>query len=318
MKTLIVNADDLGLTEGVNFGILDAHRNGIVTSATLLANGSAFDGAVAMLASAPALGVGIHLNLTEGAPVSNPSAIPTVLNGRKHLHLAPFSLWKGITSGKVSLSQVETELRAQIVKVIHAGITPTHVDGHKHVHVVPPISNVVIRLAAEFGIPAVRCPVEASPAVIPLLGHQHRQRISVLKQCMVGRGISSLARRLRKKLSATGLTFSSHFHGLSQTGFLESRALEDILENLPLGANELMCHPGYRDAALESTGTRLLAQREVEIAALKVAKKLVADRGIRLATYRELIAPNAQLDSAARKFSEIRKGLAVKDYGARL
>jgi predicted glycoside hydrolase/deacetylase ChbG (UPF0249 family) len=316
LKTLIVNADDLGLTEGVNFGILAAHHEGIVTSATLLANGSAFDGAVAMLASAPGLGVGIHLNLTEGPPISNPSAIPMLLNGRKHLHLSPFSLWKGITSRKVSLSQVETELRAQIVKVIHAGITPTHLDGHKHVHVVPPISDVVIRLAAEFGIPAVRCPVEASPAVIALLRHQHRQGISVLKQYLVGCGISFLARSLKEKLSAAGLTFPSHFHGLSQTGFLESCALGDILENLPLGTNELMCHPGYRDAALERAGTRLLAQRETEVLTLKAAKKLLADRGIRLATYRELVAPNAQLDSAARKFSEIRSGLTIKEHGA--
>jgi predicted glycoside hydrolase/deacetylase ChbG (UPF0249 family) len=194
---------------------------------------------------------------------------------------------------------VETELRAQIVKVIRAGITPTHLDGHKHVHVVPPISNVVIRIAAEFGIPAVRCPWEASPAVISLLRRQHRRRISVLKQYAVARGVSSLARGLRKKLSAAGLTFPSHFHGLSQTGFLESRALKDILDALPLGANELMCHPGYRDAALESTGTRLLAQREAELLALKTVKETVAARGIRLATYSQVVAPTAQLGSAA-------------------
>jgi chitin disaccharide deacetylase len=298
LKFLIVNADDLGLTEGVNLGILDAHFEGIVTSATLLANGSAFDKAVAMLASAPGLGVGIHLNLTEGAPVSNSSAIPTLVNGRNYLHLSPFSLWKGISSQRVSLSDVETELRAQITKVIRAGITPTHLDGHKHVHVVPPISGVVIRLAVEFGIPAMRCPVEVNPRVVTLLRYQPRQRISVLKQYLVGRGISVLAGGLRKKLSAAGLASPSNFHGLSQTGFLESRALERIFDALGVGTNELMCHPGFTDASLESTGTRLLAQREAELLALKTAKEAVAAHGIRLATYSQVVAPTQSRSAA--------------------
>src|SRR5262249_48026924 len=128
VRSLIVNADDFGLADGVNLGILDAHFKGVVTSTTLLANGSAFDNAVMMLKSAPELGVGIHLNLTQGPPVSPASMIPTLLNCRKHLYLSPRSLWSAIKGHRVSLSELEMELRAQIRKVINAGISPTHLD----------------------------------------------------------------------------------------------------------------------------------------------------------------------------------------------
>jgi chitin disaccharide deacetylase len=299
LRSLIVNADDLGLTEGVNLGILDAHFEGIVTSATLLANGSAFNSAVAMLASAPGLGVGIHLNLTEGAPVSDPSHVPTLLDARNRLHFSPLKLWTAIAAGQVRVAEIETELRAQITKIVRAGIAPTHLDGHKHIHVVPAISAVVIRLAVEFGIPAVRCPLEKNPPMTAIVQNHRSARISVAKQYLVGRAVSVLAHRLKKELRVARLASASHFHGLSQTGFLTSPALEEMLDQLPMGTNELMCHPGFTDASLESTGTRLLAQREAELLALKTAKETVAARGIRLATYSQVVAPTAQSRSAA-------------------
>src|SRR5262245_60514883 len=140
MKELIVNADDFGLTQQVNRGILDAHHDGIVTSTTLLANGGSFDEAVSMSRQAPQLGVGVHLNLSEGNPVSRASEIPSLVDSRGALHLTPGRLWAGIVKRKVSLSDVERELLAQVRKVIRAGISPTHLDGHKHVHVLPGVS----------------------------------------------------------------------------------------------------------------------------------------------------------------------------------
>src|SRR5712692_2782801 len=125
MKQLIVNADDFGLTEQVSRGILDAHREGIVTSTTLMANGGAFDAAVTLARRSPRLRVGVHLNLTQGAPVSPAFRIPTLVDTRGLLHLTPGRLWKCIVTTQVDLSDVETELRAQITKILKAGISLT-------------------------------------------------------------------------------------------------------------------------------------------------------------------------------------------------
>lgn len=298
MKQLIVNADDFGLTEGVNRGIIHAHLRGIVSSTTLMANGLAFESAVSKSKLATGLGVGVHLNLTEGTPISRPSSIPTLVDARNRLHLSPLRLWAGVAAGRVHVSDIETELRAQIMKVVRAGVRPTHLDGHKHIHVVPSVSDVVIRLALEFGIPAVRCPLEDDPHPAGLFENRAAQ-ISIIKQYFVGRGVSRLARSLRKKLTRARLAFPRHFYGLSQTGFLDARGVEEILERLPMGTSELMCHPGYLDTALERSGTRLVIQRETEVHALGAAREVVFASAIELCTYRELGRPTEQMEQAA-------------------
>jgi chitin disaccharide deacetylase len=290
MKQLIVNADDFGLTEQVSRGILDAHREGIVTSTTLMANGAAFEPAVAMSRLAPRLGVGVHLNLTEGEPVSSALSIPTLADSSGRLHWTPGRLLQALLSRRVSLADIETELRQQIAKVFRAGIVPTHLDGHKHVHVLPGISEIVVRLAQEFAIASVRCPQEEAPRLPDLLRNGGHSRIAVAEQYAVGRAVSGFARRFRERLVKAGLRFTAHFYGLTQTGFLDLQIIQEILDSLPEGISELMCHPGYTDAQLVATGTRLLGQREIEIQALKAfeVRKLLANSGIRLGNYRPL------------------------------
>jgi hopanoid biosynthesis associated protein HpnK len=299
MRELIVNADDFGLTRQVSQGILDAHRDGIVTSTTLLANGRAFEDAVSMSHQAPQLGIGVHLNLSEGAPVLPPFKIPSLVNAVGTLHLTPDRLGTGILKRRVSLSDVERELHAQIEKVIREGISPTHLDGHKHVHVLPGISAIVIRLAQQFGIRNLRCPDEERPNLARLL-RSEGARAPVIKQYVVGRAVSRFAYRFKVKLETAGLICPARFYGLSETGFLDLQGVQEILSRLPRGISELMCHPGYVDAELRGTGTRLLAQREVEIQALTSPRisKLVADQGIRLVSYRDL-ARSRQLAEAA-------------------
>ncbi len=292
MRQLIVNADDFGLTAGVTRGILDAHRDGIVTSTTLMANGAAFDLAVAASRQEPMLGVGIHLNLSEGIPVSPPFKIPTLVNDQGRLHLTPARLLEHILARRLDLSEVETELRAQIARILQKGISATHLDGHKHVHVLPRISDIVIRLAREFSIPGVRCPVENPSRFVNWVGAKRGRHLPILKQYLVGRGVSAFARRFRRKLDEAGLRYPAHFYGLSQTGFLNTRRIREVAARLQEGTSELMCHPGYADTELAETGTRLLVQREVEIFALcsPVIKGLVAGSGIRLVNYQALAA----------------------------
>jgi chitin disaccharide deacetylase len=292
MKQLIVNADDFGLTTGVTQGILDAHWEGIVTSTTVLANGAAFDLAVSASRTAPGLGVGVHLNLSEGVPVSPARRIPTLVNQQGRLHLTPGHLLRSMLSGSASLDEVEAELRAQIMKVVRAGISPTHLDGHKHVHVLPGIDDIVIRLAREFDILSLRCPLERPSGLLKTVRAAKGGGPSILRQFVVARGVSAFGRRFRQKLDVAGLQYPEHFYGLTQTGFLNTRLIRHLVDSLPEGTSELMCHPGYPDTSLAQTGTRLLSEREVEVFALcsPPLRTLIADSGIGLISYQALTA----------------------------
>ncbi|HEX5412672.1 MAG TPA: ChbG/HpnK family deacetylase [Terriglobia bacterium] len=303
MKKLIVNADDFGLTQGVNRAILDGHHNGIITSATLIANGGAFDSAVAACSTAPALGVGVHLNLTQGRPVSPPSRVPSIVTSEGSFYPSPGSLVRQIVKSSVRLGDVETELRSQIEKVASAGIRITHLDSHKHIHLIPQVFNMVLKLARECGIRCIRCPIEpASGALGPLLGCRSGW-IHVTRQYLLGRALSALAALQSKKVTEAGLHRPKHFYGLSQTGFFDAKVLRTILRSLPEGTSELMCHPGYVDEALLKTRTRLRAQREIELEALtsQGIRELVADMGIELISYDKLYAA---IDEVARKCNE--------------
>ena len=288
MKRLIVNADDFGLTRLVSQGILDAHHNGIVTSTSLMANGGAFEEAIAMAMRAPRLSVGVHLVLTPGIPVSPALEVPTLVDAHGRLYLTARQLLNRIVTHRISLREIEIELRAQIAKVLRAGIILTHLDGHKHLHVLPGISEIVIRLAQEFGIPSVRCPMEELP--LACLPHCLRDpQAGVFRLCLAGRVVSWFARRFRLKLAQARLNYPAHFYGLSQTGLLNVERLEEIMRGLPEGASELMCHPGYTDSLLAKTGTRLLAQRETESRALMSprTRELAISEGIQLVSYSE-------------------------------
>src|SRR5215471_10363681 len=163
VKNLVVNADDLGWTEGVNRGIAEAHRNGVVTSTSLLANGSAFADGVRIAGALPGLGVGVHLNLSDGAPTAPAAEVGTLLNQEGRFSGGPEILLLRLTTKSLSVEQVEKEWDAQIEKVREAGIRPTHLDGHKHVQMLPGLFGIAVRLAKRHGIEALRVSHEASP-----------------------------------------------------------------------------------------------------------------------------------------------------------
>lgn len=292
MKVLIVNADDFGLTEQVNRGILDAHRHGIVTSTSLMANGPAFDPAVALARTAPGLAVGIHLNLTEGRPLSPAARIPSLIDATQRFAAGPGRLVRRVATGAARLDHIEREWRAQIERVLAAGIAPSHLDGHQHVHAWPPLFAIAMKLALEYAIRGVRSPSERPAAVMTLLRHRPRAAARILKQYGVGRALAVLARGQRRRLRRAGLGCPDEFFGLTQTGFLDAASLEAILRAVPDGSSELMCHPGYFDPALGATPTRLQRQREAELAALTDPgiNALIAGLAIRLGTYRDLPA----------------------------
>jgi hopanoid biosynthesis associated protein HpnK len=291
MRLLVVNADDFGLTESVNRGILEAHTRGILTSTTILANGAAFDSAVALARQAPGLGVGVHLNLTEGRPVASPSEVSSLLNEHGRFLRSPAALVKRVLTGRLRADEIERELSAQIEKVQRAGIGVTHLDGHKHVHMLPGILPVVLRVAQRYGISAMRWAAEHTPGVLSLLRRNPGAAQKILGQRLRARVLAAAAMGYRGRVRAAGVACPMYFFGVVQTGFLDAAALAEILWNLPEGSSELMCHPGYADAALAATGTRLVATRQRELEALTspAIRKLIAELGIKLVNYRAVL-----------------------------
>jgi hopanoid biosynthesis associated protein HpnK len=289
MKQLIVNADDFGLTEDVNRAIIVAHRDGILTSTSLLANGSAFQQAVSSSRKLVQLSVGVHLNLSQGNPVSPANRIPTLVNEDGKLHLSPLHLWMRILRRQLSLEDIHTECQAQILKVLEGGIAPIHLDGHLHVHLLPQLSPILIRLAREFGIRHIRCPTEDLAITLPLIWNINGNSLAALKRSAVAYGVSSFGDRLRNYLLAFGITCPDAFFGLAHTGFLDMNALKVLIAKVPNGTSELMCHPGYDSSELKSFGGNLTRERKVELLALTApeVKDLIGNLGIRLVNFRD-------------------------------
>jgi chitin disaccharide deacetylase len=285
-RNLIVNADDLGWTPGVNRGIAEAHRNGIVTSASLLANGQAFAEAVELARATPGLGVGVHLNLSDGPPTAPTDVVPSLMNAAGEFEGGPDGLLLKIATRGLSMREVEIEWDAQASKVRKAGIEPTHLDGHKHVHMLPGLFEIALRLAKRHGIAAIRVSHEASSLRAALSAGEARG-VVVLKQGVQARGLKLLARDAREQAERAGVSTADYFCGIAQTGELTKEGVERLLQSLPEGTTELMCHPGYADDALRKTTTRLQASREKELEILTDPKirNLVASQGIRLIDY---------------------------------
>ena len=287
MKNLIINADDLGWTDGVNRGIVEAFHHGIVTSASLLANGPAFAGGAEAARSAPGLGIGVHLNLSDGPPVADRKTVRSLLNGDGKFAGGPESLLLRRARRGIALAEVETEWDAQIRKIRDAGIAPTHVDGHKHMHMLPGLFEIALRLAKRHGIAAIRVSLEASSLRAALASGTKRNAAVIMKQGVQACGLKLLARDAREQTQRAGISTADYFCGVAQTGKLTREGVEQFLKSLPDGTTELMCHPGYADAALQKSPTRLQNSRQTELKILTGTgiRNLVASLGIRLIDY---------------------------------
>jgi predicted glycoside hydrolase/deacetylase ChbG (UPF0249 family) len=283
LRSLIVNADDLGWTEGINRGIAEAHHHGIVTSASLLANGC--ESGVKLALTTPGLGVGVHLNLSDGAPVADAETVTSLVNDHGEFSGGPESLLLRLARRGIAVEEVEREWDAQIQKVRDTGVKPTHLDGHKHVHMLPGLFEIALRIAKRHAIDAIRVSHETSSLRSALAVGAPKS--SVLKQGVQARGLKLLARDAREQAERAGIAVADYFCGIAQTGELTRAGLLHLLEVLPEGTTEFMVHPGYLDNALQESPTRLKASREAELAILTdtAVRNLVASQGIRLIDY---------------------------------
>jgi hopanoid biosynthesis associated protein HpnK len=291
MTKLIVAADDFGLTAGVNNAIAAAHRDGIVTAASLLVNGPAFESAVDIARNNGGLDLGLHLNLTEGHPVSDPAGIPGLANAHGFLYRHPVKLALSLLRRRVSTADLEREIRSQIEKALGSGLPITHIDGHKHVHAIPPVLRLVSRIAPEYRIHAVRSLCEEMPRLSSMLARSRGSRLKIMKQWFFGKAVSAAWHLSQPSRRKAALIVPERFYGITQTGFLDLAAFADIVNGLSSGINELMCHPGYVDDALNAAPTRLLAQRQREFQLLicPEVRSVLEQARVTLISYKDLV-----------------------------
>jgi hopanoid biosynthesis associated protein HpnK len=288
VRRLIVNADDFGLTHGVNRAIVEAHGLGVVTSATLMANGPAFEDAVQRAKSTSRLSVGCHVVLVDGRPVLGGGNTSTLSekkahDGRFHESLTSFVL--RAVSGRIDADEIEAEAMAQIRKLQAAGIAVSHLDTHKHTHIFPAVLLPLLRAARACGVPAVRNPF--GPLHLSILA----KHSSLWKQYSKVATLSCLGRTFRRSVAGAGLLTPDGTVGIVATGALDDRLFDSIVASLPEGTWELVCHPGYNDAELRSVRTRLRESRAVELRLLTSpeARAILARSGVQLISYRDLV-----------------------------
>lgn len=255
MKHLIINADDFGFTPDVNAGIVHAHREGVLTSTTLMANGEAFDDAVRLARKVQTLDIGCHLVLVQGRSLISDKPYPETVK-QMLVALAKRRL------------DIYAELRAQIEKILAAGIRPTHLDSHKHTHIVPAIFRIVARLAREFAIPYVRLPLDRTAALARV-------------PCALA---EPYYRRLAREYD---VRMTDHFLGYRLTGSLTEDSLAAAVSSLPEGTTEFMCHPGFLGPELKQARTRLKESRVRELEALTSPRirKIMAEESVRLGVF---------------------------------
>jgi len=235
MKRLIVSGDDFGIHRSINQGIIDAHRNGILTSASIVPCGQAFDDAVALARENPKLGVGIHLTFVAEIPLSRCEDIESLVDSDGRFPASWKSMVFCLITGRIRWRDIQTEAEAQIAKVLDSGITPTHVDSHQHLHLFPALGKRLLPVIQKSRIPGIRL---AKREVIA----NHRGWKS--------RGLEFLSRRSAPDMDRAGIWSPDHVAGTSLGGRLTVETVDCLLTELPDGTTELICHPGADNVEL--------------------------------------------------------------------
>lgn len=229
-KKTIINADDFGISYGTNKGVEKAHRNGILTSVSIMPTGVAFLDAVKIAKRNKKLGVGIHLSLTWGKSILSYHKIPDLVDSRNYFYPSFFSLFLKVYKNKKILQQIEDELAAQINAVVKVGIKPDHLNGQIHIHFIPRIFPIVLRLAKKNNVRFVRAPVE------PLFVIPQPASFSIWFLLLVFSLILKLQGKLPKDIVG--------FYGVLRTSAMTEKIIQKILMRKENRIVEILSHPG--------------------------------------------------------------------------
>ena len=282
MSRLIINADDFGLTSGVNRAIAELHQAGVLTSATLMARAGATPEAIQIALATASLGVGCHVVLVDGEPVLPPREIPSLVDRQTGCFPPRLTTFLGrLFTGRIRATEIEAEAAAQIALLQHAGLRLTHIDTHKHTHMFPPVLQPLLRAARKAGIGAVRNPFEPEWAVRAT----PRASITRTAEVIALRRLGPFFRRMiaRENVATTDGTIA-----VTGTGTFNVDTARALLSELPEGTWELVTHPGYNDADLEKVRTRLRASRDTERQALVALREFPS---IDLISFADLRSP---------------------------
>ena len=276
MTRLIVNADDFGQTRGINRAVLELHRAGLLTSATLMARAAATDEAIEIARATPTLGVGCHIVLSDGEPVLPPAQIASLLDPSTNLFTPRLPVFLGrLFTGRIRAEEIEAEATAQIQYLQSRGLHVTHVDTHKHTHMFAGVLRPLLRGARACGIHSVRNPFEPSWAIraTASTGFVRAAQVRSLR-CL----LSTWHRIISEEGfgAEEGFATTSGTLGVCGTGALDTVTLRRLLDRVPAGTWELVTHPGYNDADLARVRTRLRASRDIEREALPVLREFPA------------------------------------------
>jgi len=267
VSRLIINADDFGLTSGVNRAIVELHQGGVLTSTTLMARAGATDEALRLALQNPTLGVGCHVVLADGQPVLPPAQVSSLVDRQTGFFFPPLTAFLSrLFSGRIRGAEIEAEATAQIALLQAAGLRLTHIDTHKHTHMFPPVLEPLLRAARKSGVRAVRNPFEPEWAV------RVTPRASLVRAAEVA-ALRRLGPFFRRLIARAGIATTDGTIAVAGTGTFDAATVRALLGELPEGTWELVTHPGYNDAELDKVRTRLRDSRDKERLALAAVRE---------------------------------------------
>jgi hopanoid biosynthesis associated protein HpnK len=226
MRGLIVTVDDFGAAMAVNEAVERGHREGIVTAASLMTGGNAFEDAVERARRLPRLGVGLHVVLVDGRPVLPPEKIPALVGTDGCFRLDMVRTAIAIAVSPAARAQMRAEIKAQFVAFAETGLRLDHVNAHKHFHVHPVIASAILDIGRRYGMRAIRVPHERATSWVMRQWSRH------------------LASRLRR----AGMLVNDEVVGLRWSGAFDALRMRQALGSLPDGLTELYCHAASADA----------------------------------------------------------------------
>ena len=275
-KRLVITADDFGAGRAVNEAVERAHRDGILTAASLMVSGDAAADAVERARRIPTLGVGLHVVLVEGRPTLPPQQVPSLVDATGHFRTDMVRTAITIFASPAARRQLEAEIEAQFAAFAATGLPLDHVNAHKHFHLHPTIAGTILGVGRRFGMKALRAPIEPGAVLVAIDGT---------------RGSSGIehfwATRMRSRMRRAGLVVPDQVFGLAWSGALDTTRLRGLIDHLPDGLTEIYAHPATGPYEAAAPGYRYAD----ELAALTdaLAKQALTRNGVSTGRFADFV-----------------------------